>query len=408
MSLPAGTRIAFVTPWYGTGKGGAEVFCGGLARAVAALGHEVEILTTCCSDAFLDWGRDDRPAGTEKDGAVTVRRFPVRPRNADTFAHFWRVLDAGVELAEAQQEEMLANGINSDALCAHIAATRDSVYHFFLPYLYGTTYHGVRAAGPRSAFLIPCLHNEPVAYMSVLQDMFRRTRGCLFLAEPERDLATALYDISRKRLMLLGGGVDRDTAGDPGRWREHAPFDGPFALFAGRKVPGKGADLLLDHFARYLAARPDCTLRLVLLGGGSLEIPDALRGRAFSLDAPNQTDVFDAMAACEFLIHPSFYESFSLVVMEAWLNGRPVLVNGECEVTRHHVLQSGGGLWFSDFGEFCEAVDLLSANAMLRRQLADAGRRHVEQNYLWHDVAMRFHNFVAEVEAEDRHRVEGP
>ena len=39
-------------------------------------------------------------------------------------------------------------------------------------------------------------------------------------------------------------------------------------------------------------------------------------------------DKFDALAAPDLLIMPSYYESLSMVALEAWALGRPVLANG--------------------------------------------------------------------------------
>ena len=59
----------------------------------------------------------------------------------------------------------------------------------------------------------------------------------------------------------------------------------------------------------------------------------------------------DALVA----VSPSALESFSLVVIEAWVDRVPVLVNGACGPTREHCERSGGGLWFTSYPEF-EAV----------------------------------------------------
>ena len=66
-----------------------------------------------------------------------------------------------------------------------------------------------------------------------------------------------------------------------------------------------------------------------------------------------------AYAAAAVVCQPSVNESFSIVLMEAWLAGTPVLVHARCPVTTHHVFQAGGGLAFDDFYEFAEALDLL-------------------------------------------------
>ena len=71
------------------------------------------------------------------------------------------------------------------------------------------------------------------------------------------------------------------------------------------------------------------------------------------------------------LVSPSANESFSLVVLEAWVAGVPVVVNGRCAVTREHCERSGGGFWFDGYAQFEAVIDRLVADADLR---ADAGR----------------------------------
>jgi glycosyltransferase involved in cell wall biosynthesis len=392
--MAAPPPVSLVTPWFGNANGGAEVFCAGLARALAAAGLDVEVLTTCCRDPFHDWGTDHLPPGESAAHGVRVRRFPVSPRDADLYAHLYGVVANGGELAIRQEEELLANSINSEALCDHVHAQRDARLHFFMPYMYGTTFNGVAAAGQGGAFLIPCLHNEPFAYLVAMQRVFGLAGGCLFLSQPERDFASALYNLFGKPQPVLGAGVDRREPGDPARFRRKSGVHGPFVLFVGRKVPGKGADLLVRYFGDYLALHHRDDLRLVMIGSGEMDIPADLASRVLSVDVDDAQDVRDAMAACEFLVHPSYYESFSLVMMEAWLERRPVLVNGECEVTLHHVLRSNGGLYFTNFGEFCETVALLRSDGGLRRALGSAGEKYVLANYTWPDVVARFLEFL--------------
>ena len=55
-------------------------------------------------------------------------------------------------------------------------------------------------------------------------------------------------------------------------------------------------------------------------------------------------DKFDGIAGAEALIMPSYYESLSMVALEAWALGRPVLANGRCDVLRGQVVRSRAGL----------------------------------------------------------------
>jgi glycosyltransferase involved in cell wall biosynthesis len=397
-----GRKIAFVTPWFSGGNGGAEVFCAGLARNLAEFGREVEVLTTCCADAFHDWGENTLPTGTEIRDGYMVRRFPVVQRDGSLYAHYWGLLDMGAALSREQQADMMRQSINSEAMYQFIGENRDKYWFFFLPYLYGTTYQGVRWALRENAFVIPCLHNEPMAYTDVVADTMRRASGSLFLSEPEAELAHALYDLREAKTLLIGGAVSPDIEGHAQRFRAQRGIDRPFLLFVGRKVPGKGADVLLQYFRQYLQITGRNDLSLVLLGSGSLDAHGDAPGQIVSLVPRSHQEVYDAMSACEFLVQPSFFESFSLVMMEAWLCGRAVLVNGRCDVTRHHAVNSNGGLYFTSLGEFCETVDLLLGRPDVRAQLAAAGRRYVLQNFTWTDVVRRFLNFVARIEVEGR------
>ena len=71
-------RLSFVVQRYGSEvAGGAEALCRSTARALAERGDEVEVLTTTARD-YLTW-EPHYPQGTERDGAVVVRRFTADP-----------------------------------------------------------------------------------------------------------------------------------------------------------------------------------------------------------------------------------------------------------------------------------------------------------------------------------------
>ena len=66
-------------------------------------------------------------------------------------------------------------------------------------------------------------------------------------------------------------------------------------------------------------------------------------------------------------VSPSALESFSLVVLEAWVDRVPVVVNATCDPTREHCERSGGGLWFASYREFEGVLDRLLADPRSRR-----------------------------------------
>jgi glycosyltransferase involved in cell wall biosynthesis len=103
----------------------------------------------------------------------------------------------------------------------------------------------------------------------------------------------------------------------------------------------------------------------------------------------SEDDKLAAMAAADVYVHPSPNESFSIVMMEAWLQGTPALVWGLCEVTRYHVAKSGGGLWFSSFPEFDVAIGRLLEDGPLARHMARGGARYVRDEFSWEAVVTR-------------------
>ena len=53
---------------------------------------------------------------------------------------------------------------------------------------------------------------------------------------------------------------------------------------------------------------------------------------------------------------PSPYESLSVITLEAWKLGVPVLANARCRVLAGQCRRSDGGLFYEGYAEFAEAL----------------------------------------------------
>ena len=112
------------------------------------------------------------------------------------------------------------------------------------------------------------------------------------------------------------------------------------------------------------------------------------------MDEPDKWDmVHDALVA----VSPSALESFSLVVVEAWVDRVAVLVNGSCGPTREHAERSGGGLWFTSYPEFEATLDRLVTDAPLRSLLGERGRSYVDTHFEWPVLIARYAAFLDSV-----------
>jgi glycosyltransferase involved in cell wall biosynthesis len=107
----------------------------------------------------------------------------------------------------------------------------------------------------------------------------------------------------------------------------------------------------------------------------------------------------NAIAGSLALVHPSYFESFSMILTETWALSRPALVQGRCAVLAGQVSRSGGGISYRGYAEFEAAVDLLLENRDLGEQLGRLGRSYVERTYEWDKVLSRYEEVLAESEA---------
>jgi glycosyltransferase involved in cell wall biosynthesis len=385
--------IAIVTPWWSENcAGGAEFLAREVAHQLLGRGFCVEVLTTCGRSAFDNWAEDYFPPGTVEENGLTVHRFSLDRRDEGRFARLYESLADGRFLSPSEEQEFLNNSINSRTLYSFVEDQRERYCFCFLPYLYGTTYFGVLAASGR-AIIIPCLHNEPIAYLLSFQRMMASARGLWFLSEPEYYFARALYPIQRVLARVVGAGMDFCGQGDGDRFRSRHGIDGPYILFAGRRVPGKGFGLLLRHFAAFAESHSEW--KLVLAGPGDGATTNEMPPNVMSLGFVEKQELWDAMAGATAFCQPSRYESFSYVLMEAWMQGTPVLVNAQCEVLRMQCEMAGGGLWFGDEEEFKRALLYIQTHPDEARRMGRQGREYVASRCRWADVMDRAETLLA-------------
>jgi len=382
--------LALVIPWYGLeAAGGAEFHARRLAENLQEAGVPIRVLTTTGRDSFADREKEYYPAGLEYVNGVPVHRFPLRRPNEPSFLeqHPERLAERPAFPREelALLDELRAE---SDALYAYLWEHRHDFFFIFMPYPYPTTFWGIALLPPERTFLIPCLHEEPYAHYNTYAWAFRRVRRVLFNSEAERDLALRLYNLSPERTAVLWEGIDLHWRGEAARFRARYGLDGPFLLYVGRRDAGKGTPFLLHAFCEYKVRRGG-PLRLVLAGRNPIEVPRGFADEVVDLGYLPEQDKHDALAAATLFVHPSSVESFSIALMEAWLQGTAVLVNGNCAVLREHVLRSGGGLPYVGYHEFEAALDYLLARPALRREMGKRGQAYVRRNFRWEEVVKR-------------------
>lgn len=373
-------KLALVTPWFGRElKGGAEQQVWQIAARLAARGHAVEVLTTCCRSHQDDWSTNHWPEGLfrEREG-FHVRRFPVEPRDRAAFDRVCAELlslkpDAlrpGVAPVPAPDEETFVQElIKSPRLVEFIGRSKDTYeWMLFIPYLYGPVLDGLKVAAEKAA-LQPCLHDEAYAYLPRIAEAFYQARLLLFNSKGEMDLAAKLFGPAiLLKSRVVGEGVE--TSAKPVREGTNENIGTTakrYLLYLGRKDSGKNVDLLVRAFARFRAVRPNSTLELLIAGHGTLgaSLPVGVSDLGLVSDDTKE----ELLEGCLALVQPSTNESYSRVIMEAWLHGKPVAVHANCPATAVAVHEASGG-WTaydeSDWARWFVELDRAPAEELSR------------------------------------------
>jgi len=380
-------RLALVVPRYGEEVlGGAETFARQLAEHLPRPEFSVQVLTTCAND-LLTWRNVYSPGPTQVNG-VRVRRFPIDHRFRNE-RRYWELMIKFTNrwpTTVDEEYEWIDHSAHSPALYTHIAQ-HGLEYDFliFVPYVFGTIFYGT-TLWPERSILWPCLHDEPFARFLQTRLMMTSCRGLMFTSEPEMALAQGKLGIRNLGACVVGFGLD-DYQAEPGRFRQRFELSDPFILYSGRLDSMKNLLELLSFFVEYKQRRSE-PLKLVLMGKGPLPIPS--HPDILSIGFQGGQEKLDVYAAATILCQPSLLESFSIVIMESWLAGLPVLVHGDCDVTRYHVLRSNGGLYYAGLEEFAGALDWLMEHPAERARMGQLGRAYVLREYNWETVLGRF------------------
>ena len=379
-------KIAIVVQRYGADiNGGAELHARYIAERLSP--HvDVEVLTTCASD-YITW-RNALAPGTVSVNGVTVRRFPVA-RERDP-AEFGRLSDRVFGARHSIRDELNwldLEGPTSPELIAYIQA-HAAAFDFFIFFScrYYHAYHGVRAV-PAKAILVPTAERDGALGLAIFGPIFRGVRALMYNSFEERALIQTVSGNHDVPGVVVGVGSEIPGDSSAARFRQKFELADRFAIYIGRIDENKGCHELFDFFQRYtrLAANP---LHLVLIGNPIIPIPDHPKIR--HLGFVSDQDKFDALAAASLLIMPSYFESLSMVAIEAWALGKPVLANGRCDVLKGQCIRSNAGLYYQSFIEFVETLRAIDTYPTLASALGRNGRSFFEGNYTWPIIERKY------------------
>jgi glycosyltransferase involved in cell wall biosynthesis len=382
--------IVHVTPYYAPAWewGGVVEAVTGLARAQAAAGHHVLVITTDSLGRRLR-GR----AGAERVDGVEVRRARTRLPALRARANLSWPVGFGRLLDDTLRRE------RPDVVHCHEGRTVETLLAL------GAAARHATAAVISTHGTLPLDTGRVLAKRAwdgvFARATWRRVQRIVALNEAEALGVRAFA--ARWRLphlddacSIVPNGLDLDRYArlperDEARRRFDVPSDAPVALFLGRLDARKGVHLLVGAQARAAArGRPP---HLLIAG------PDAGMGEtvARQVDAVGAASMVTmpglvsgegklaAFAAADLFVLPARGEGMSMALLEALAAGVPVVAAREAALLP---LEAAGAVLLADrtAGALGEAIARVLADASLQEQLRARGSRWVAAHHAWPHV----------------------
>lgn len=399
-------KLLYVVQRYGDDiVGGSEAACRQFAEALTDAGHSVEVITSCAR-SYVTW-EDSYEEGTTNINGVLVHRLSVtEPRKPERFGPTdqWLMSENSSPLRFEHERWARIMGPDIHGFRTWMIDNADRFdAAIFMTYLYSTATSGIPAIAGRIPIVFqPTAHDEPPLRIPLFEATFRLADAFMFFTPEERTVVEERFRIDPVG-KVVGIGIEMNPpCSNPSEFRDLFGLENtPYLVYVGRLDPMKGVKQLCDFFVELKKQYPS-SLKLVLAGDPMVELPEhediVITG--FLEESMKHAAIKGSLA----LVQSSFFESFSIVLCEAWVQKRPALVQGASTVLRGQAMRSNGAIPYEGYAEFEQAVMMLFENPNLANEMGVSGRAYVEQQYEWNNVVRNVESTleIAKVEFSKR------
>jgi len=377
-------KILFISRSYLPTIAGAEILVHGLAKALVGRGHDVTVIARNTQKL--------EPAKLKEEeniDGVRVRRVKVHrllPR-----AQLY--LDPGI----------LSMIFSSDADIVH-------VFGYHLIFITNASY--VAAKIKRVPLVAtPIFRPEvPTPYLRyhgrILTNLYWKVLGprilrlanvVTVLVQSQADFlqAKGLKNIRVIPSAVSLNGEDIITLQEIERFREKFSIgEAKVIISVGRIAKSKGFDLLVRAFA--MAHQASADSKLLIIGpdmGCRRELQATVRelgceGSIIFTGSISNEELHVAYELADIVVHPSLYEVFSLVPLEAWSHKKPIIAFDR--VVEPISSQAGILVKYLDVEGLSQAIIRLLSDKELRQNLGRRGYQLVKKFYNWDKVVTSF------------------
>lgn len=397
-------HVLFLIHRYPPAVGGSERFTQEIARRLVSDGHLATIYTSNALAAESLWQRGwtTLPGGVEEDRGARVERFRARvlPMHGAVGRLAAMVPWDPIGLTLAPPGLVIPDLWRA----ARTAHGFDLIHASAFPSLMYLGSVAARRSGARLV-LMPCSHpgsendkaQQRYFFSHRMANLYSRADAVIALTNQERQWLTRV-GVAPQRVHVVGAGTDTEaaTTADGGRFRARFGLSENDAIvtFIGHKTAGKGALDMLEASRLLLPQRAN--LVFALIGNPTARflqsfraLPDQIRKRVLNLRLTEQ-DKHDLLAASSMLALPSRNDSFGIVLLEAWLHGKPVIgsrAGGIQEVIEEG--QTGLLMPHGDVTALVGAISWLLDHPAEASRMGSQGRERVLDNWTWDSVYER-------------------
>lgn len=215
--------------------------------------------------------------------------------------------------------------------------------------------------------------------------VLRETARFIALTETEK-MAHERMNISREKVDIIPNGIDPEMLTKiPGQggFKEAHHIQGKMVLYLGRMHPSKGIEVLIEGYAKMIAAGTDATLVLAGPDDGHLTILKELAKRlgvAESMIVPgllSEEMKLMALRDAEVFVTPRFY-GYPITFLEAMACGTPIITSGVGDVISDLDGNYGKVVKFESEA-FSTAMAEVINDDDLRSKLSDNAEKRIRQ-----------------------------
>ena len=409
-------KVVFVVTGYGEKvNGGVEQHCKMLAERLVT-DYDVEVLSTCVQNYVK--GENEIPAGDEWINGVLVRRFmaePIHPelhrfyvRKSKWIRKFRKILYqlnilrfiADVypiwrQMNEIEQRVMQSYMFYSPRLIAHIQKCKNE-YKAIIPIniSYPLAYYTSLCA-PDKTILVPTMHYESSTFRAIYTEVFTSVAYIGFNTVSEQRLAENIFGrrMSPHGLISVGINVVADADWVDVKRKYNLPEE--YLLYVGRIDKGK-LNHIVQYFLHYKARYANSKLKFVLVGG--LFSAPVSHSDLIYTGFVSENEKYAIIRHAKIMVNPSKFESLSLILLEGMQLGKPMLVNGKCEVLKEHCSKSEkAALAYWNKNDFISKLASLETSSELCREMGKKGKVYVETYYSWSVIMERLKKTIESV-----------